>query len=36
MTKPERLHHTFPTFFEAGTPFIKIKWRSHPLVLTKV
>jgi len=28
--------HRFPTFFEAGTPFIKMKGRSHPLVLKSV
>jgi len=27
------VEHRFSTFFEVGTPFIKIKWRSHPLVL---
>ena len=30
-----RLDHRFPTFFEAGTPFIKIRWRSHPNVSKK-
>jgi len=24
------LEHRFPTFSEAGTPFIKIMWRLHP------
>ena len=26
------LVHTFSTFFEAGTAFIKIMWCSHPLI----
>ena len=27
--------HRFPTFFETGTPFIKIKQHSHPLLSEK-